>query len=101
MGNGLGSTGNEELHRITTGLGQLWIVTRTIQSDADTVWRSSDGVNFAQSNASGSNGQTMPPGGVAEFNGTKYWSDQNDQTVADVWQHWRPRRGSAPVPGSP
>ena len=90
--NGFGNPLNTELHNIRVAQGQLWVTTISTASTPFPVFRSSDGVNFVQSNPSGfgdPNNTSVRPnnfGTSVGFGSFVYWGGANAVTGAQVWR---------------
>ena len=89
---GFGNPLNTELHNLRVAQGQLWVTTISTAPTLFPVFRSSDGVNFVQSNVSGfgdpNNTSSKPNyiGTTIGFGNFIYWGGANPVTGAQVWR---------------
>ena len=100
IANGFGNPRNEELHRITAAQGQLWVTTFGPAPTPTQVWRSSDGLNFVQSNPDGFQDSSTTSGFpvIIDFQNSVYWGGQNTKTGGQIWRTDMP---TVPILASP
>lgn len=90
--NGLGNARNIELHNLRVAQNLIWLATLARSPSLFQIWRSSDGVNFVQSNIDGfgdpnntsTSGSTV--GITIGFGNSVYWGGTNEVTGAQVWR---------------
>ena len=80
----------EELHHMDTAFGYIWVTayTDTSISNGCPIWRSSDGINFIQSNTDGF-GNPLIDGqnpGIISFGNNMYFGGPNYSTGGQIWR---------------
>ena len=80
----------EELHHMDTAFGYIWVTayTDTSISNGSPVWRSSDGINFTQSNIDGF-GNPLIDGqnpGIISFGNNMYFGGPNYTAGGQIWR---------------